>query len=384
MMVTLARAVVTYLLTLFLPRHKLALEAVALRQQLAVFKRKQPRPKLDRFDRLFWTALRRLWEGWSEALIIVKPETVVSWHRAGFRLFWRCQSQRRRPGRPKVNEQIRQLIRRMKAENLTWGAPRIHGELLQLGFEISEPTVSRYLRSLNGCGDEGRAKRWLAFLNNHREIIAAFDFFTVPTLSFRTLYCFFVIEHGRRRILHFNVTEHPTSDWIGQQLREALPLPSPYRYVLFDRDTKFGGPVVELLQASAIKPIRTSVRSPWQNGVAERWVGSIRREVLDHVIPLNDQHLRRLGREYVAYYHADRTHIGLEKTTPAGGRLSHARPNRPDLWPCVASAVFIIGTPGRPLRDRSRPRSDDSHSRMNAVSLHRAIDHDPFRPEATE
>jgi hypothetical protein len=167
---TLACAVVAYLRSLFLPRHKLALEAIALRQQLAVFKRKQPRPKLDRLDRLFWIVLRRLWEGWSEALIIVKPETVVSWHRAGFRRFWRWRSQRRRPGRPKVNEQIRQLIRRMKAENPTWGAPRIHGELLQLGFEISEPTVSRYLQNLNGCRDEGRAKRWLAFLNNHREV----------------------------------------------------------------------------------------------------------------------------------------------------------------------------------------------------------------------
>jgi hypothetical protein len=169
---------------LFLPRHKLALEAVALSQQLAVFKRKQPRPKLDRLDRLFWIVLRRLWEGWSEALIIVKPETVVSWHRAGFRRFWRWRSQRRRPGRPQANAQIRQLIRRMKAENPTWGAPRIHGELLQLGFEIAEPTVSRYLHNLNGCRNEGRAKRWLAFLNNHREVIAAFDFFTVPSLTF--------------------------------------------------------------------------------------------------------------------------------------------------------------------------------------------------------
>ncbi|PYU77946.1 MAG: hypothetical protein DMG50_29220, partial [Acidobacteria bacterium] len=212
--------------------------------------------------------------------------------------------------------------------NPTWGAPRIHGELLQLGCEISEPTVSRYLHNLNGCRDEGRAKRWLAFLNNHREVIAAFDFLTVPSLTFRTLYCFFVIEHGRRRILHFNVTEHPASDWIVQQLREALPLPCPYRYVLFDRDTKFGGDVVEFLHASSMKPIRTSVRSLWQNGVAERWVGSLRREVLDHVIPLNDQHLRRLGREYIAYYQEDRTHIGLEKTTPAG-RPVEPRPTEP-------------------------------------------------------
>ncbi|HXF12166.1 MAG TPA: hypothetical protein VN517_03375 [Terriglobales bacterium] len=182
-------------------------------------------------------------------------------------------------------------------------APRIHGELLALGFEISEPTVSRYLRGLKRVPEESKASQWLAFLNNHREVIAAFDFFTVPTLWFRTLYCFFAIEHGRRRILHFNVTFHPTSDWIVQQLREAFPLPCPYRYVLFDHDAKFGNDVLRFLKSSALMSLRTSVRSPWQNGVAERWVGSVRRELLDQVIPLNEVHLKRLGREYLAYYH---------------------------------------------------------------------------------
>src|SRR4029077_110239 len=166
LMFTLARAVIAYVRALFVPRHKLALEAAALRQQLAVWKRKQPRTKLHRLDRLFWIALRQLWSGWAEALIIVKPETVVSWHRAGFRLFWRWRSRSRRVGRPKVSEEIRQLIRRMKVENPTWGAPRIHGELLQLGFEISEPTVSRYLQKLRGRFDEGKAKCWSAFLSN--------------------------------------------------------------------------------------------------------------------------------------------------------------------------------------------------------------------------
>ena len=170
---------IVYARAFFVLRHKLALEAAALRQQLAVWKRKQPRPKLHGLDRLFWITLRQLWSGWAEALIIVKPETVVSWHRAGFRLFWRWRSRSRRVGRPKVSEEIRQLIRRMKADNPTWGAPRIHGELLQLGFEISEPTVSRYLQRLKRPSDEGKAKRWLAFLSNHREVIAAFDFFTV-------------------------------------------------------------------------------------------------------------------------------------------------------------------------------------------------------------
>ena len=313
-----AFALLAYVRAFLVSRHSLALEGVALRQQLLVFKRKQPRPKLNRLDRLFWIMLCQLWTDWREVLIIVQPETVVSWHRAGFGLFWRWRSRSRCAGRPRVEEQIRLLIRRMRKENPSWGAPRIHGELLQLGFSVSEPTVSRYLRSLKRVLNSGKAKRWLAFLNNHREVIAAFDFFTVPSLTFHTLYCFFVIEHGRRRILHFNVTRHPTSEWIVQQLREAFPLPGAHRYVLFDHDAKFGGDVFQFLKSSDLKPRQTSIRSPWQNGIAERFVGSIRQELLDHVIPLNEFHLRRLVRDYLAYYHQDRTHIGLDKETPSG------------------------------------------------------------------
>jgi len=213
----------------------------------------------------------------------------------------------------------------MKSDNPSWGAPRVHGELLQLGFEISEPTVSRYLQRLKQCPDNQKAKRWLAFLHNHREVIAAFDFFTVPTLTFRVIYCFFVIEHQRRQILHFNITAHPISERIMQQLREALPLPYPYRYMVFDRDRKFDVEVRKFLRGSGIKAVRTSVRSPWQNGVAERWVGSIRREMLDHVIPLNERHLMRLSQNYLRYYHEDRTHIGLNKETP-GARPVESRP----------------------------------------------------------
>src|SRR5262249_11236255 len=175
------------------------------------------------------------------------------------------------------------------------------------GFEGSEPTVSRDLQRLKGQPDKSKVQRWLAFLQNHREVIAAFDFFTGPTLSFRVLSCFFVIEHHRRRILSFNPATLPTSERILQQLREDLPLPCPYRYVIFDRDRKFGTEVFSFLKASGIKAVRTSVRSPWQNGVAERWVGSIRREMLDHVIPLNERHLIRLSLEYVRYYHDDRS-----------------------------------------------------------------------------
>ena len=204
----------------FRSRHDLGLELVALRQQVGVVKRKNPRPQLSPWDRLFWLGLRRWWSKWASVLLVVKPETVVAWHRAGFRGYWRFLSPRR-PGRPKITPELRDLIRSLAAENPTWGAPRIHGELLKLGFEISESTVSRYLAQEASPRDSGQ--RWLTFLKNHREALAAMDFFTVPTATFRVLYCFFVIAHARRNILHFNVTEHPTGAWIVQQLREAFP-----------------------------------------------------------------------------------------------------------------------------------------------------------------
>ncbi len=201
-------------------RSDIALEVLALRQQLAVFKRKRPRPNLNSSDRLFWTMLRHCWSRWTDVLVIVKPETVVGWHRAGFRFFWRWRS-RPHGGRPKITDEIRVLIRRLAEENPDWGAPRIHGELQKLGFVVSERSVARYLRGIRRRGDA--AKRWLTFLQNYREAITAFDFFTVPTVTFQLLYCFFVIEHGRRRILHCNVTSHPTAEWVIQQLREAFP-----------------------------------------------------------------------------------------------------------------------------------------------------------------
>jgi putative transposase len=257
--------------------------------------------------------LRRFWPGWSQVLVLVKPATVVGWHRAGFRLFWRWRS-RARCGRLKIIKELRFLILRMARENTGWGAPKIHGELLKLGFLISERTVARYLRSVRKRRDPGQ--RWRAFLHNHREAIVAMDFFVVPTLSFRLLYCFFVIEHDRRRILHCNVTSHPTSAWVVQQLREAFPEAGPYRYMILDRDTTFNTEVRAFLRSTGLNPTRTSVQSPWQNGVAERWIGSCRRELLDHVIPLNEKHLRRLLRDYIHFHHEDRTHDSLQKDTP--------------------------------------------------------------------
>jgi putative transposase len=203
----------------------------------------------------------------------------------------------------------------MAAENPAWGAPRIHGELLKLGFHLSETTVSRWLRRAPRSPDVG--KRWLTFLRNHREAIAAMDFFTVPTITLGVLYCFFVIDHDRRKILRFNVTRNPSALWIVQQMREAWPYASMHKFLLFDHDSKFGGDVVSAVRELGSEPVRTAYRSPWQNGIAERWVGSCRRDLLDHVIVLNQRHLKRLMAEYVRYYHEDRTHLGLAKDTPA-------------------------------------------------------------------
>jgi transposase InsO family protein len=261
--------------------------------------------------------LRRLWPGWKQALTLIQPETVVRWHRAGFKLYWTWLSRRRaHVGRKCVSRELRELIFRMVAENATWGAPRIHGELKMLGFDISERTVLRWMR--RAPRNPEPAKRWTAFLNNHREAIAAMDFFTVPTLTFSVLYCFFVIAHDRRRILHFNVTRHPGTVWVIQQLREAFPYDSAPRYLIFDRATNFNEEVIDRVKSFGIEPKRTSPRSPWQNGLAERWVGSCRRDLIDHVIVVNQRHLKRLMLEYIRYYHEDRTHLALKKGTPTG------------------------------------------------------------------
>jgi putative transposase len=235
--------------------------------------------------------LHRTQEEWT-------PETVGRWHRAGFRLYWKLISKvRTQAGRKQTPKEVRELIFRMVAENPTWGAPRIHGELLMMGFDLSERTISRWMK--RAPRNPEPVKRWLVFLRNHREAIAAMDFFTVPTMSFGVLYCFFVIGHDRRRILHINVTRHPTSLWIIQQLREAFPFGSAARFLIFDRDSEYGLEVPTAVRSLRMIRMRTSFESPWQNGVAERWVASCRRDLLDHIIALNERHLRRLVSEYV-------------------------------------------------------------------------------------
>src|SRR5260370_3521569 len=298
------------LVRLLRARRGLLLENLALRQQLAVLKRRHSRPRLDLLDKLFWIAIRRFWSAWQQSLIAVTPETVVRWHRGGFRLCWKLISKVRRPvGRRQTSKEVRELIFRMAVENPTWGAPRSDGELLMLSFEVSERTVSRWMK--RAPRDPEQAKRWLAFLRNHREAVAAMDFFTVPTITFSVLYCFFVIRHDRRRTLHFNVTKHPTSSWIVQQLREAFPFGSAPRFVIFDRDAKYGLEVPAAVRSLSVNPVRTSFESPWQNGVADRWVSSCRRDLLDHIIAVDERQLRRLLSQYCPFYHHARPPPGL-------------------------------------------------------------------------
>jgi putative transposase len=316
LMLRLLRLLVVLFSRFFRLRSDLLLENLALRQQLAILKQKHPQPRIAATDKLFWVTLSRLWAGWRRPLILVQPETVVRWHRTGFKLYWTWLSRHRtRVGRRCVSKELREIIFCMVSENATWGAPRIHGELKMLGFDVSERTVLRWMRKAPRSPEP--ARRWAAFLSNHHEAIAAMDFFTVPTLTFGVLYCFFVISHERRRILHCNVTKHPSSAWVIQQLREAFPYDTAPKILIFDRGTNFNAEVIDTLKSFSIEPKRTSFRIPWQNGVAERWVGNCRRDLLNHVIVLNGRHLKRLMNEYVHYHHEDRTHLALDKGTPA-------------------------------------------------------------------
>ena len=310
---------------LFRERADLALENLALRQQVTALQEKRSRPRLALSDRLFWVFLRRLWSRWADVLVVVQPDTVVRWHRLGFRLFWRWRSRPRRPGRPRVDRDVRDLIRRMARENSTWGAPRIHGELLKLGFDIAERTVSRYMPRRPAPRDV--VERWKVFLRNHSDAIVGMDFFTVPTATFDVLYVLVFVHHSRRRVVHFAVTRWPTAAWVVQQLREAFPFDEAPRYLIFDRDDKFSAAVVAAIRSFGIRPSMTAYRSPWQNPIAERWIGSVRREMLEHVVVFGAVHLRKLLRAYVRYHGEDRTHLSLGKDTPEG-RPVECRPGQ--------------------------------------------------------
>ena len=307
------KTLLTNLSSILHSRAALQLENLALRHQIGVLQRSsRKRPKLTLVDRLLWVWLSRIWSGWRPALAIVRPETVVAWHRKGFRLFWTWKVQHGQLGRPVISHEVRELIRKMCRENPCWGAPRIHGELLKLGIDIGESSVSKYMVR----NRKPPSQTWRTFLENHAQQLVSIDFFTVPTIRFRVLYVFLVLAHDRRRIFHFNVTAHPTAEWTGQQLREAFPFDQLPRYLLRDRDRIFGDDFREQVRDMGICEVLSAPRSPWQRAYVERVIGSIRRECLDHVIVFNENSLRRTLHSYFDYYHRSRTHLSLGKDSP--------------------------------------------------------------------
>jgi putative transposase len=261
---------------------------------------------------LLWAWLYRTWPRCLKAMVLVKPATVVQWHRQGFRKYWHWRSKSRGAGRPGVNREIRELIREMSAANPLWGAPRIHGELLKLGIELSQATVGRHMIRRQ-CP---ASPTWRSFLHNEIDGIAAIDMFVVVTAAFRLLYVSVILSHARRKILHLNVTPHPTAGWLSRQITEAFPWDTAPRFLLRDRDAAYGRSFRDRAQAMGIVEVVTAPRSPWQNAYVERVIGSIRRECLDHVVVLNERHLRRVLISYQDYYHSSRTHLSLAKDCP--------------------------------------------------------------------
>jgi transposase InsO family protein len=308
---------------LFRSRTSLEAEILVLRHQLNVLRRKSAtRFAFSGVDGMVFAGLYRLAPSVLDALQIVKPETVIRWHRAGFRAYWRWKS-RSRGGRPRTATEICQLIHQMSIANPLWGAPRIHGELLKLGIEVGQTTVAKYMAKRRRPPSQG----WKTFLHNHADGIASMDFFVVPTISFRLLYGLLILQHARRELLWLGITAHPTAEWTARQFTEAFGWRDAPRYVVRDRDQAYGSDFIRRVRAMGIRDRPISARSPWQNGYAERLIGSIRSDCLDHVVVFGERHLRNLLRSYQQYYNECRTHLSLDKDAPfsrvvtAKGRL---------------------------------------------------------------
>ena len=324
-------AMLNTIFSLFKSRRQLALENLALRQQLVMLKPSVKRPQVSAIDRLFWVLFAKYVNGWQAMLHALHPDTVVRWHREGFRCYWNRKSRRQRAGRPPIDTEIRKLIRQMQSANIGWGAPRIHGELLKLGIEISQATVSKYMVHRR----KPPSQTWRTFLENHTDCLAAIDFFTVPTATFRILYVFIVLSHDRRNIVHFNVIAQLTAQWTAQQLVEAFPFDTAPLYLLRDRDGIYGEIVQRRIKSLGIEDVVTAPRSPWQNPFVERVIGSIRRDCLDHIIVFDERHLRRILREYFSYYHTCRTHLPLDKDSPDTRAVEPPALGNINAFPCV-------------------------------------------------
>ena len=311
-MIGLLCFVLAVLTSPFKSRLRLEAENAALRHQLMVLRRRlQGRIRLTNHDRWFLIQLYRWFPSILSVLTIVRPETLVRWHRAGFRCYWRWKS-RSSGGRPQIDTELRVLIRRISIDNPLWGAPRIHGELLKLGFEVAQSSVAKYMVKRREPPSQG----WRTFLRNHASEIAAMDFFVVPTIGFDLLYAFVIVRIDRRDLVWINVTKNPTAEWVARQITEAFPWDGAPGYMIRDRDRIYGGIVTRRLRAMGIRDKPTAPGSPWQNGFAERLIGSTRRECLDHIVVFGEAHLRRILRSYVRYYNEVRTHRSLDKDAP--------------------------------------------------------------------
>jgi transposase InsO family protein len=311
-MIGLLRFVLATLISPFKSKVRLEAENAVLRHQLIVLRRRlHGRVRLTNNDRWFFIQLYRWFPSILQVLTIVRPETLVHWHRAGLRCYWRWKS---RPlgGRPQIETELRVLIRRMSVENPLWGAPRIHGELLKLGFEIAQSSVAKYMVQRRGPPSQG----WQTFLRNHAPDIAAMDLFVVPTIGFDLLYAFVIVRLDRRDLVWINVTANPTAEWVACQITEAFPWNEAPRYLIRDRDRIYGSAVTRRLRSMGIRDKPVAPASPWQNGFAERLIGSIRRECLDHIVVFGEEHLHRILRSYAHYYNYIRTHRSLDKDAP--------------------------------------------------------------------
>ncbi len=316
---------------LFKSKNDLVLESIELRQQLTVYQAKKENPKnIIDLTRSLLVALKSIWPKWMEALIIVKPETVIDWQQRRFKKYWATKSAKKnQPGRPSIKVEIRKLIRKMAIENLSWGAPRIYSELLMLGYtkkQVSQRTVSRYLKKIRVYGPgniKKKRQQWKTFLENYREYTMAMDFFTVPTIGFKILYVYFIIDHARRKIVHVNVTEHPTAEWVIQQLKDAFPFESAPKYLIFDRDSIFSIRVKQFITNMGTKPKVTGYKCPWQNGVAERYVLSAREDALNRMVIFNAEQLQDLMNQYVEYYNNERCHLSVGRDSPYGREIQN-------------------------------------------------------------
>ena len=330
-MIQLIQFLLTLVTTSVRSRLSLQAENAALRNQLSLYRKSGQRPSIRPADRLLWCFIAKFWAGWRTALYFVQPRTVTTWQKKRFRDYWRALSQSTKASRPRISAELRKLIGRMWEANPTWGSPKIVAELAMPGVYVAKSTVEKYKPKRTGSP----SPKWRTFLDQHVRDLVSIDFFIVSTATFRVLFVFIVLAHERRRIVHFNVTEHPTAQWTAQQIVEAFPFDTAPSYLIRDGDGIYGERVTRRIESLGIDEVITAPASPWQNAYVERMIGTLRRELFDHVIVLNERHLKRLMSSYLDYYHPWRTHQSLNNDAPDGRPVRVAESRKVVEFPAV-------------------------------------------------